>query len=146
MMNEIPYRFEMMFNFFGERKCFSDQSGNSLSHRIVEAFHMICLSTFFSDRTVSFEKENLFISRPKIRLTDSALPINTGQGKKRLHNLCCLYIRRQFLSYQYLLPAISIPCCLCSRQRTTVHLMQWSGGISAWLSRSLPSEFFHILY
>jgi len=107
-MNEIPYSSDMIFDFFGKRQSLSGQSRNSLPHCIVESFYMVCFSALLFYSAMSLGWKNICISRPKIRITNSALTINR---RKRIPqplrafiaaasaiypgNFFCLYILRK---------------------------------------------------
>jgi len=78
MMDKIPYSSDMIVNFFGKRKCFSDKTGNPLSYCAVEALDIICFTAFFSYLAMTLRRKNSFIGRPEIGITYGTLPVNTG--------------------------------------------------------------------
>ena len=75
MLNEKQYCSYMIFKFFWKGKCFSDESGNSLPHCIIEPLDMTCFSAVFCDGTVTFWRKNSGICLPKICINNSALTI-----------------------------------------------------------------------
>ncbi len=77
MMYKIPYRTDMILNFFGKRECFSYQSGNSLSHCVIKPLNMIGFSSFFTNRTMPFGRKNFVAGRPEICIRNGTLPVNS---------------------------------------------------------------------
>jgi len=54
MMDKIPDCPNVIFNFLGKRKCFSNQARNALAHCIVKALDMVGFPTFFANCFVTF--------------------------------------------------------------------------------------------
>src|SRR3990170_1882725 len=79
MMNKILYCPNVIYYLLRKRKCFSNQTGDSLSHCTVKSFNMICFSTFFSNSTMSFGRKNFLISRPKICISYCVFFVNFWQ-------------------------------------------------------------------
>ena len=76
MMNEVQNRADVIFNFLRKRQRVSDEARNSLPHRIVKTFDMICKSGFLSDGFMPLNRNNRFICFPKICKTNGALSVN----------------------------------------------------------------------
>ena len=70
----------MIIIISGKRKCFSDRSRNTLPECASESFDMIRLSGFLSGGSVPVFRYDIFICFQKIRMTDSALTVNTRKG------------------------------------------------------------------
>lgn len=84
MVNEIPDSRFMMREFLRERKCFTDQSGNTLSEGIVKTFNIAGFSCLFANRFVTLNWQETGISLPEIGMDKGALAINRRQGMPQL--------------------------------------------------------------
>ncbi|QTA86678.1 Uncharacterized protein dnm_027020 [Desulfonema magnum] len=79
-MNKIPYRTDMILNFFGKGKRFSHKTRNSLPKRVVKSFNMAGLPCLFADSTMPFRWKDRIIRFPEISVTDRTLTIYRRQG------------------------------------------------------------------
>ena len=79
-MDKIPYRSDMIFYFFGKRKRFPDETGNSLPRRTVGTFDIVCFSAAFADGAMSLARKNTFVGRPEIRMAYGTLATDAWQG------------------------------------------------------------------
>lgn len=109
-MNEKPYCTYMAFQFFGKRKGFTHESGDPLPDRVVETFDIIRHSAILSDGTVTFGREDSFVSPPKIGVNNGALTIcgrkrfpRRRRGRRR--------VSRRFPACPRPSPTISNICC-----------------------------------
>ena len=80
-MDKVPNGANMIGEFFRERQRLSDEPGNRLSEGAIKAFDMIGFPGFFTYSAMALGGNYGFVRRPKIGITDRALPINGWQRR-----------------------------------------------------------------
>ena len=75
IVDNIPDSANMVFQFLRKGQCFSNQAGNPLSHRAIEAFDMVGLSGLFAYCVVASGWNDRLIRLPEVSIADGALLI-----------------------------------------------------------------------
>ena len=78
-MYKIPNCSYMITDLFWKRECFSDQTGNSLSDRVIEPLYITCFSALFRNGAMPFRRKYILICWPEIRAAHGKPAINSRE-------------------------------------------------------------------
>jgi len=89
VVNEIPDGCFVVFELFREGQSLTDQAGDTLTKRVVEALDVAGFAAFLADSFVAFGGQNQSVGIPEVCMDDGALPINRWQGIPQLLSRFC---------------------------------------------------------